>query len=433
MSPAPEEWKRSQRQRSHTSAGRATGRPARHARHSSAGAHSWPATHGRLREPGRPAMVVAVSGHRGFGGLLRQRSFRLLWSGETSSQLGNAMAGVAMPLLAVEVLHASNFAVASLTAAATLPWLVIGLFVGAWVDRLPARPVMIICDLVSLVLYASLPVAYWLGVLTFVQVLVVALLAGGCSVVFLTAYYVYLPALVSPADLIEGNAKLQAGGAATRIGGPGLGGLVSQAIGPAATLLFNAASFLISAACVSGIRAGAARRDRGGRTATIRQDIAQGIRFVATDRYLRRLAVFAAFYNLGLSGPDRGLPGPVGRPGLRRCRRDPRHRRDRRAARRASRGSSHAAVRHIMRPGPERRLHDAVHAADSPDRPGPQARVLRRRRGDARRRAHHRQHHYGQLRAGLLPPRDARPRHNQHADADLRHRGTGRPARRRPR
>jgi MFS family permease len=86
-------------------------------------------------------MVVAVSGHRGFGGLLRQRSFRLLWSGETSSQLGNAMAGVAMPLLAVEVLHASNFAVASLTAAATLPWLVIGLFVGAWVDRLPARPV----------------------------------------------------------------------------------------------------------------------------------------------------------------------------------------------------------------------------------------------------------------------------------------------------
>jgi hypothetical protein len=61
-------------------------------------------------------MVVAVSGHRGFGGLLRQRSFRLLWSGETSSQLGNAMAGVAMPLLAVEVLHASNFAVASLAA-----------------------------------------------------------------------------------------------------------------------------------------------------------------------------------------------------------------------------------------------------------------------------------------------------------------------------
>jgi hypothetical protein len=76
------------------------------------------------------------------------------------------------------------------TAAATLPWLVIGLFVGAWVDRLPARPLMIICDLVSLVLYASLPVAYWLGVLTFVQVLVVALLAGGCGVVFLTAYYV---------------------------------------------------------------------------------------------------------------------------------------------------------------------------------------------------------------------------------------------------
>jgi MFS family permease len=247
-------------------------------------------------------MVLAVSGHRGFGGLLRQRSFRLLWSGETSSQLGNAMAGVAMPLLAVDVLHASNFAVASLTAAAIVPWLVIGLFAGAWVDRLPVRPVMVICDLVSLALYGSLPVAYWLGVLTFAQMLTVALLVGGCSVVFLTAYYVYLPALVSAADLIEGNAKLQAGGAATRIGGPALGGLVSQAIGPAATLLFNAASFGLSAACFSGIRSGTSGRDRGTRTATIRQDISQGIRFVATDRYLRRLALFAAVYNLGLSG-----------------------------------------------------------------------------------------------------------------------------------
>src|SRR6266516_7124061 len=138
-----------------------------------------------------------MSGHPGFGGLLRQRNFRLLWTGETTSQLGNAMAGVAMPLLAVDVLHAGIFAVASMTAATYLPWVVIGLPAGAWVDRLPGRPLMITTDLLSLLLYASVPVAYWLGVLTIGQVLAVALLSGACSVVFLTAYYVCLPALVS--------------------------------------------------------------------------------------------------------------------------------------------------------------------------------------------------------------------------------------------
>jgi hypothetical protein len=77
--------------------------------------------------------------HR-FGGVLWQRNFRLLWTGESISAIGNAMAVVGVPLLAVAVLHASTFAVAALTAAAYLPWLVIGLPVGAWVDRLPCRP-----------------------------------------------------------------------------------------------------------------------------------------------------------------------------------------------------------------------------------------------------------------------------------------------------
>ena len=69
------------------------------------------------------------------GGLLWQRDFRLLWIGETISGAGSSMAVVGVPLLAVTVLHASTFAVAALTAAAYLPWLLIGLPAGAWVDR----------------------------------------------------------------------------------------------------------------------------------------------------------------------------------------------------------------------------------------------------------------------------------------------------------
>ena len=74
---------------------------------------------------------------RRFGGLLWQRNFRLLWIGETVSQVGNAMAMVGVPLIAVLVLHASTFEVGVLTASAWLPWLIIGLPAGAWVDRWP--------------------------------------------------------------------------------------------------------------------------------------------------------------------------------------------------------------------------------------------------------------------------------------------------------
>jgi len=86
------------------------------------------------------------------GGLLWHRNFLLLWTGETVSQTGSAMAVVGVPLLAVEVLHASTFAVSALTAAAFLPWLLIGLPAGAWVDRLPPRPLMVTCDVVSALL-----------------------------------------------------------------------------------------------------------------------------------------------------------------------------------------------------------------------------------------------------------------------------------------
>lgn len=131
------------------------------------------------------------------GGLLRQRDFRLLWIGETISGAGNAMAVIGVPLLAVTVLHASTFAVSALTAAAYLPWLLIGLPAGAWVDRLPARPLMIACDVLSVLLYASLPVAAWLGLLSIGQLGAVALLAGAVSVLFTTAYQVLLPSLVA--------------------------------------------------------------------------------------------------------------------------------------------------------------------------------------------------------------------------------------------
>lgn len=248
-------------------------------------------------------MPVAASGgtHR-FGGVLWQRDFRLLWIGESVSEIGNAMAVVGVPLLAVSVLHASTFAVTALTAAAYLPWLVIGLPAGAWVDRLPCRPLMIVCDVVSAVLFASLPVAAWLHVLTIGQVIAVALLAGAANVFFATAYQVYLPSLVAAADLVESNAKLQGSAEVALVCGRGAAGLAAQAVGDAAALLFNSASFLVSAGCLLSIRARAPRRRPAMRTTTVRSEVSAGVRYIAGDRYLRPLTIYAAVANFGNTG-----------------------------------------------------------------------------------------------------------------------------------
>ena len=240
------------------------------------------------------------------GGLLWHRNFRLLWVGETISGAGSSMAAIGVPLLAVTVLRASTFAVSALTAAAYLPWLAIGLPVGAWVDRLATRPLMIACDLISALLYASLPVAAWLGVLDIGQVVAVALLAGAANVFFATAYQVYLPSLVTAAELVEGNAKLQGGAQVASIGGRGLAGLAAEAIGAAPALLLNSASFLVSAACLLRIRpASPAAQDpptEPRRRGRLHEQTWEGIRFVARDPYLRFFTIYAAVSNLSYAG-----------------------------------------------------------------------------------------------------------------------------------
>jgi predicted MFS family arabinose efflux permease len=245
------------------------------------------------------ALTVA---HGRRGGLLWHRNFRFLWFGETVNQLGSAMALVGVPLLAVIDLRASPFLVGALAAAAWLPWLVIGLPAGAWVDRLPVRPLMIFCDLVSAVLYASVPVAYWLHWLTIAQLLVVELLAGGAAVFFSTAYQVNLPTLVSDADLVEGNAKLQGSASAAALGGRGLAGVIAQPLGAATALLLNAISFLVSAACLLVIHTSEPGYRSRREQFRLRRDIGEGIRLVLADPYLRQLSLFGAAANFALDG-----------------------------------------------------------------------------------------------------------------------------------
>ncbi len=232
--------------------------------------------------------------------LLAFRDFRLLWIGETTSSFGSSISNVALPLVALTVLHAGVFAISVLTAAAWLPWLIVGLPAGAWVDRLPRRRVMMTADLVSLAVFASVPVAAAVGWLTITQLIVVALLAGTATVFFATAYRAFLPALLGGDDLLEGNAKLQGSEQVTHVAGPGAAGLIAQATSAVGGVIVDAASFAVSAVCLSRIRLDEPRPAASRRH--LRREIAEGLAVVAGDPLLRMNAVYGCLSNLVLTG-----------------------------------------------------------------------------------------------------------------------------------
>jgi MFS family permease len=241
----------------------------------------------------RPASARAVLGNR---------TFRRFWIGETTSSLGSSVTSVALPLVAVVTLHADALEAGVLTAAAWAPWLVIGLPAGAWVDRMSRRRVMLAADAVSLASFVSIPVAGWLGLLSIAQLLVVALLGGVGRVFFQTAYGIYLPSLVSPDELESATGVAQAAQSATGVAGPGVAGALTATVGVSIGLLLDAASFLVSAVCLLSIRTPERRPADPGVERSLRREIAAGVRFVATDPYLRSLTIFGAVANFGLIG-----------------------------------------------------------------------------------------------------------------------------------
>ncbi|GAA3423116.1 MFS transporter [Streptosporangium sandarakinum] len=253
------------------------------------------------------------------GGSLRTRDFRLLWIGETTSMLGSAVAGVALPLVAVVTLRAGTFSVGLLTAAAWLPWLLVGLPAGAWVDRLPKRPVMLACNTVSMAVFASVPVAAWSGALTMAHLLAAATAGGVAKVFFNLAYRAYLPTLVGDERLLAANTRLQGSESAAQVAGPGLAGLLAQGFGAVSGVLADAVSFGVAVLCLRSIRTRETRRDgtagetrQGGKGNGTRRDgtarrrlraeIRDGLRFVVGDPYLRTLTVFSALSNIALMG-----------------------------------------------------------------------------------------------------------------------------------
>ncbi|MDT4903094.1 MAG: hypothetical protein QOH52_1110 [Pseudonocardiales bacterium] len=231
------------------------------------------------------------------GGLWHHLDFRRLWIGETVSQFGTMISQLALPLVAILVVHASTFEVGLLTAFETAAFLIVGLPAGAWVDRMRFRAVLIVNDVIRAAALGSVPLAQMMGVLTIGQLYAVALVTGISTVFFDVAYQSYLPELVERTLLVEGNAKLQASESVSQIAGPSAGGLLIQVLTAPYAVLVDALSFLWSAAWVLSIQARPPKPERKP-DRHLRREIGEGLRFVLGNRLLRSIAMCTGSSNL---------------------------------------------------------------------------------------------------------------------------------------
>jgi len=236
----------------------------------------------------------------------RNRNFGLLWLGEGVSVLGNATTSVLLPLLAVVGFHAGPGWMGALTALAWLPWLVIGLPAGAWVDRMPPRRVMLTSDLVAALTLASVPVASVLDVLTLPHLAAAAFANGVCTVFFRAAYPALVRQVAPPQQQESAFARLFGTEAAMQVVGPGFGGLLAQLLSAVWGLLADAVSFLVSALCLWRLRLEPVPVPVSRSPQEARQSlwtrIREGVDYIRHDRLLRFFTVLGGVSNFGLTG-----------------------------------------------------------------------------------------------------------------------------------
>jgi MFS family permease len=182
------------------------------------------------------------------------RDFRRLWTANLVSSFGTQVTALALPLVAIAFLRASPMQMGVLTACGTLPYLLVGLPAGVWVDRLRRRPLLIAADLGRAVILASIPLLAVLDALHMVQLYLAAFLVGLLSLLYDVAEEAYLPAIIGRAELVEGNSRLAAIDSSAQLAAPVFaGGLVQWLTAPFAVAV-DAVSFLFSAFWLSRIQ-----------------------------------------------------------------------------------------------------------------------------------------------------------------------------------
>lgn len=217
------------------------------------------------------------------------RPFRWLWAAYTASTLGTWLGFGAFPLIAILTLHSAPPEVSLLQAGGLAAGSIAAIPLGPWIEFRKKRGVMIAMDLIRFAALISVPLAYALGWLSFVQLLIVSVVVATANNAFMAASGAYLKGLAAREDLIVANARFESTTWTAAVIGPPLGGIAIGLLGPVTTVVTDAASYLLSALGIGMIRGEEPppkRVDGAGRRLS---DLLDGWRYIVAHRALRRL------------------------------------------------------------------------------------------------------------------------------------------------
>ncbi|MDX6400770.1 MAG: hypothetical protein QOF27_1376 [Gaiellaceae bacterium] len=223
--------------------------------------------------------------------------FKKFWIGQTISNLGSSFTQWAVPLLVYQLSHSAlNLGIA--TAATFLPYLLFGLLIGAWMDRVDRKRAMVALDALNALVILSIPLVAQFGHLTVGLIYAVTFIQSTIFIAFSAGEFAAVPSLVSTDDLVTANGRIQATFSAAQVVGPLLAGALLSVIPLTWVMAFDSASFAVSALSLSLVRGSFNAPSEGPKEATkILHDVREGLRYVLSHPVLRNISVMMALIN----------------------------------------------------------------------------------------------------------------------------------------
>ena len=233
--------------------------------------------------------------------LWHNREFLKFWSGEGLSLFGTQVTNLALPLTAVLYFNATAQQVGLLRFLQWVPYLLLAMLFGVWVDRHRRKPIMVMANTVRMLGIALIPLLAYYDLLSITGLLIIACLVGVFSVLFDVSWMSFVPTLVRhPRHYVEANQQLGVTQSTTDVAGPGVAGVLVGWLGPPTALVVDAMSYLASLTMLLLIRTPepapppAADRHVG-------RELVEGVRWVFGHRLLRPLALLAPLTNFSLT------------------------------------------------------------------------------------------------------------------------------------
>lgn len=222
--------------------------------------------------------------------VFRVRGFVAFWASYTVSGFGTYVTTLTLQVLVLADLGGTAIDVGLINAARWLPYLVLGLVVGALVDRRRRRPLLIGSDLGRAAVLMLIPLLFLLGVLGIPVLLGIVVVVGTLSLVGDAASQSLVPRIVPRAQLVAAHARTDQSDAVSQTAGPLVAGALVSLVGAAAAIVVDAASYVFSAIAIWRVRVEESPA-RSVPASKLRGEIGEGLRWVYGHRVLGPMSI----------------------------------------------------------------------------------------------------------------------------------------------